>query len=30
VMKRSPLTHERVLDDEKFAERYAERHSICR
>jgi ubiquinone/menaquinone biosynthesis C-methylase UbiE len=25
-MKRSPLTHERVFDDETFAERYAERH----
>ncbi len=25
-MKRSPLTHGRVFDDEPFAERYAERH----
>ena len=25
-MKRSPLTHGRVFDDETFAERYAERH----
>jgi ubiquinone/menaquinone biosynthesis C-methylase UbiE len=25
-MKRSPLTHGRVFDDEAFAERYAERH----
>ena len=25
-MKRSPLTHGRVFDDEMFAERYAERH----
>jgi ubiquinone/menaquinone biosynthesis C-methylase UbiE len=25
-MKRSPLTHGRIFDDEAFAERYAERH----
>jgi ubiquinone/menaquinone biosynthesis C-methylase UbiE len=25
-MKRSPLVHERVFDDEPFAQRYAERH----
>jgi ubiquinone/menaquinone biosynthesis C-methylase UbiE len=25
-MKRSPLTHGRIFDDEPFAERYAERH----
>ena len=25
-MKRSPLTHGRIFDDESFAERYAERH----
>jgi methylase of polypeptide subunit release factors len=25
-MKRSPLTHGRIFDDEPFAQRYAERH----